>query len=340
MTTRVPFVRGGAEVLADGLVAALHRAGHEAVALSIPFRWYPAEHLLDEMLAARGLRLAGIDRVIGLKFPAYLVPHPRKVMWLVHQHRQAYDMWESGQSDIPDDARGRVIRDAIRAADARCFAGCRGLFAIAGNVAGRLHRFSGFEAEVLPMPLDAPERFGGGAYGPYILAPGRLSGLKRQALLIAAMAHVRAPVRLVIAGAPDVEGAGAALERQVAALGLQDRVTIDARFVPEAEMAALVNGALAVAYVPMDEDAIGYVTMEACQAAKAVVACTDSGGLLELLQDGDTGFVVAPEAAALGAALDRLGHDPALARRLGQQARARLLSRDITWERILARLLA
>ena len=41
-----------------------------------------------------------VDRLIGLKFPAYLIPHPRKVIWLLHQHRQAYDLWQHPLNDL------------------------------------------------------------------------------------------------------------------------------------------------------------------------------------------------------------------------------------------------
>ncbi|HZT81915.1 MAG TPA: hypothetical protein VFA26_16940, partial [Gemmataceae bacterium] len=80
-TVQVPFVRGGAEILADGLRDALRAAGHQAEIVAVPFKWYPPERILDHMLACRLLDLtetcgAGIDRVIGLKFPAYFVNHP------------------------------------------------------------------------------------------------------------------------------------------------------------------------------------------------------------------------------------------------------------------------
>ena len=34
------------------------------------------------------------DLVHGMGIPAYLIPHPDKVIWLLHQHRAAYDLWE------------------------------------------------------------------------------------------------------------------------------------------------------------------------------------------------------------------------------------------------------
>ena len=34
-----------------------------------------------------------VDLVIGMKFPAYLVAHSRKVLWIMHQYRAAYNLW-------------------------------------------------------------------------------------------------------------------------------------------------------------------------------------------------------------------------------------------------------
>ena len=42
-TVQVPFVRGGAEIQAEGLRDALRAAGHEAEIVAVPFKWrHPA----------------------------------------------------------------------------------------------------------------------------------------------------------------------------------------------------------------------------------------------------------------------------------------------------------
>ena len=81
-----PFVRGGAEELASHLCARLNSTrGAIAEVLRVPFSWEPFERLADEIFLNRTLQLSNVDRVIGLKFPAYLVPHHTKVLWLLHQ---------------------------------------------------------------------------------------------------------------------------------------------------------------------------------------------------------------------------------------------------------------
>src|SRR5215207_5445071 len=109
-----PFIWGGAEELTHHLVRNLTAHGIQAEAMRIPFSWEPAERLIDETLLCRSLKVVNTDRVIALKFPAYLVPHDNKVFWLLHQYRQVYDLWDVGQSNIPDTERGREIRRVIR----------------------------------------------------------------------------------------------------------------------------------------------------------------------------------------------------------------------------------
>ncbi|MGH7998270.1 MAG: glycosyltransferase family 4 protein, partial [Brasilonema sp.] len=83
-TVQVPFVRGGAEIHAESLLKALSSVGHDAELVSVPFKWYPPERILDCMLACRLLDVSescgqAIDKIIALKFPSYLIPHHNKV---------------------------------------------------------------------------------------------------------------------------------------------------------------------------------------------------------------------------------------------------------------------
>jgi glycosyltransferase involved in cell wall biosynthesis len=340
LSTMVPFVRGGAEELCDHLVRNLRlRRGVEAEAMRIPFTWDPAENLVEEMLIARSLGIVNVDRLIPLKFPTYLAPHPNKVPWLLHQYRQAYDLFDARQTNIARSPRGDALRNMIRSADDQAFRESQRIFTLSPTSADRLRRYNGFAAELLPAPLNDPELFPGGEAEGYVLASGRIGLGKRQHLLVQAMRHARG-LRLVIAGPPDRPEDAEQLRRLAAEEGVEDRLTLDLRFLPRADLARLVNGATAVAYLPFDEDSVGYVTMEAFHARKPVLTVTDAGGVLEIVQDGETGAVCEPTPEALGAALSALVAEPARAVRLGRNARARLDSRGITWPATIEKLLA
>jgi glycosyltransferase involved in cell wall biosynthesis len=339
LSNMVPFVRGGAEVLCDQLVVELKRHGVNAEAMRLPFTWDPAERLIEEMLAARGLKLWNVDRTIVLKFPAYLVPWPDKVFWLFHQYRQAYDLWDAGQSNIPRDARGAAIRAAIRQADNTAFAEAKAIYTISAKVSERLKHYNGWDSVPMPVPLDDPELFTGGAASGYILASGRINGGKRQHLLVEALRHAPG-VRLVVAGPPDTPEDALLLRRTAAAAGVEDRLTLDLRFLPRAELAALVNGASAVAYLPFDEDSVGYVTLEAFQARKPMLTVTDSGGVLRAVRHGETGLVAEPSPQALGAAMAQLMADAKAAARMGDAGRQLVGELAVGWPTIIERLLA
>jgi glycosyltransferase involved in cell wall biosynthesis len=228
-TVQVPFLRGGAEVLAESLCARLGSAGHEAETIALPFKSYPPERLLDQMLAARLFDLSEscgqrVDRVIGLKFPAYLVPHANKVLWLVHQHRSAYDLCAHPQWGLLSEPNGAAVRDAIRHADCELIPDARAVYTIARNVSHRLLKFNGIESAPLYPPPPGAEHFYCVAAADYLFFPSRLCPMKRQDLVLEALAFTREPVRIRFAGDPDTRQIGARLESRAGELGLQHRV--------------------------------------------------------------------------------------------------------------------
>lgn len=335
--TQVPFVRGGAEVLVDGLREALVAAGHRVDVVALPFKWYPKEEILKSALAWRLLDLTEangmpVDAVICTKFPTWAVRHPRKIAWVVHQHRQAYDWFGTPLSDFTNSAEDVALRRRIAEIDRRGLGECVARFAISGNVAARLKRSIGLEAEPLHVPIRL-EGLEPVAYGDYILSVSRLDRAKRVELLLEAMAEAGGDFRAVIAG--DGPEAGSLRER-AASLGLSERVTFTGR-VSDSELVRLYNEARAVFYSPVDED-FGLAAVEALTAGKPVVTVADAGGVLEFVEDGVTGLVsVKAEPCAIAPALSRLMADEALARRLGAAGQERVAG--LRWDRVVARLL-
>ena len=141
----------------------------------------------------------------------------------------------------------------------------------------------------------------------------------------------------------DVVVCGVALVRDEARVhldGLPDRPGVSHRVsflgaVSDAELPGLYRNALAVLYVPFDED-YGLVTLEGFLAAKPVVTATDSGGTREFVEDGVTGLVTAPEPRAIGEAIAQLHGARHMAAALGAAGRER--ARAITWDSVIDRL--
>lgn len=336
----VAFLRGGAEVLADALTERLVQAGHSVDLVRLPFAWQPVERIADAMLAASLTRIEGVDRVIALKFPAYLVPHDTKVVWLLHQYRQFYDLWTEPGKDGGNSAAASGVRDMVMRADTRSLSECKRVYTISPVSAGRLRRFNGLDAQVLYHPLHNAEDFRNAATGDYIFAGGRVNGFKRQLLAVQAMAMTRSSVRLVVAGAPGTEADREALEQARHDTGCADRITLILRYIDEAHKVDLVNQALACVYCPLDEDSYGYVTLEAAQASKALITTYDAGGVTDLVIDGLSGLVCPPEPKELGNAFDSLYRSPRTAEELGVGAHERMLELGISWDNVLDRLLS
>jgi glycosyltransferase involved in cell wall biosynthesis len=340
LNTAVPFVRGGAELLAEKLVLELERAGHEAELLRLPFAWSPPDRVVDSMVSAATLRIPNCDRLIALKFPTYLVPHDELVVWLLHQFRQAYDLWDH-EAGWPDGPREREVRDLVRGADRAALSGARAVFCNSVVTQARLAEHLGMHAEVLLPPLLQDDGFTSGPYGDYLLALGRISRAKRQHLAIEAMAQLPPGAgRLVIAGPPDGEEDAHQLRQLVADHGLADRVEVLDEFISEQRKRELLAGARAVVYLPVDEDSYGYVTLEAAHAQRPLVTAADSGGILTLVEDGVTGLVVAPEAAALATAFAALLGDEQHAAAMGAAMHRRALDLRLSWQGVVGRLLA
>lgn len=328
----VPGMRGGAEELADQLVAHLRLAGHQSELLRIPFSWEPPERLVEEMLMCRGMQVNNVDRVIAMKFPAYMMPFDEKVLWLAHQYRQAYDLWDAGQSNIPATPEGQQIRAAIMEADNSAFETVKDIFVVGRTVQERLLHYNKLESTILRAPLNDEELYTGGAYGDYIFAGGRINSGKRQHRLIEALAKLDGQQKLLIAGPADTPGDADRLRLLVEEHGLQDRVKLDLGFLPRQTIADYANNALACAYLPYAEDSYGYVTMEACQARKAVITVKDSGDLTELIHDGVHGWVCDDDTDQLAAAIADAFANRERTKELGRAAYAHWTGMNINWK--------
>lgn len=344
VTTQVPFIRGGAELHAEGLQRALTAAGHEAEIVAIPFKWYPPEKVLDHMLACRLIDLtevAGtrVDLLIGLKFPAYLVSHPNKVIWILHQHRTAYELWDHPTlGDLAFFPDGAQVRDVIRGADRQLIPQAKAVFANSKNVARRLDKYCGISAAPLYHPPPHADQFYCAPPEDYLFFPSRLCIPKRQALTLEALAQTRRPVQIRFAGVPDNPQYLKELQSLARKLHVEGRVRWLGQITEEEKRRQYAH-AIGVIYPPIDED-YGYVTLEALLAAKPLITCTDSGGPLEFVTDRRNGLIVEPKPAALAGAMDALWAERALAEEWGAAGRKLYDGLDINWPHVVKKLLS
>lgn len=341
-TVQVPFESGGAEVLVRDVCRALRDEGHQVDVVALPWSCTQIDQVMDQLTAFRILELEGgsrppVDRLVAMKFPAYLIRHPRKVVWMMHQQRQAYELWRDplGLSEV---AGGRQIREVVRRSDHLALSEARRVLTISPTVSARLRDYCGIESEALSPPPYSAERFYCAEAEDYFLFPSRLSPWKRQGLAVEALARTRKPVRLRFAGFALDDPQWHALERQAEELGVMDRVEA-LGFVDDNALLSSYAHALAVLFPPQEED-YGYVTVEAMLASKAVITCEDSGGPLEWIEHGTHGWVAAPDAEGLALALDEAWTDRNETRRRGEAGRRRYLASAASWPTIVERLLS
>jgi glycosyltransferase involved in cell wall biosynthesis len=328
---QVPFMYGGAELHMTNLVDALRERGHRADLVRLPTAWDRAR-IFDAALAWR-LAPVDADLVIATNFPSYFVRHPRKVVWLFHQHRAGYDAADSSWSDFGLDDESLETQRLLASWDNVALGEATRLFSTSHVVADRLARYNGLQAEALYHPPPLADRLGPGAFGDYVFCPSRFAQNKRPDRMIDALAHVRSPTRAVLAGDGPLR---AELEARARRAGASDRLDMPG-FVDDDRLVALFRDALAVVYAPHDED-YGYVTLQAFLAGKPVITASDSGGVLEWVEDGRTGIVTDGSPEAIGRAIDRLAGDRDEAARLGAAGRAAVEGLD--WGAVVDRLVS
>lgn len=326
-----PFMAGGAEMHMENLVAAFHRAGHQAELVRLPVAW-ESSRLFDAALAWRLVPLDA-DLVVATNFPSYFATHPRKVVWLFHQHRGAYEGADSDWSDIGLDEASLETQRLLADWDCRALEEANAVFATSRRVADRLQRFNGLDAIPLYHPPPLHDRLHTGPFGDYVFSPMRLERNKRPELLVESLAASSPDVKLVLTGPGSLQSE---LRTRAKRRGVTNRLAITG-FLDDAALIDRFAGALAVGYAPHDED-YGYVTLQAFLAGKPVITAQDSGGVLEWVEDGVTGVVTDGSPQGVGAAIDRLHRDRELARRMGEEGRRRVAG--LTWPAVVAELIA
>nr|WP_298375214.1 glycosyltransferase family 4 protein [uncultured Halomonas sp.] len=187
--------------------------------------------------------------------------------------------------------------------------------AISRNVTRRADYFpEGVPIQIIHHPSDLPV-FEGRHYD-YLFTVSRLDGPKRVDLLLRAFLQTEVDCELRIAGTGPMEA-------ELKEMAKDDPRVRFLGFVRDSDVVEQYRDALAVPFLPFDED-YGLITVEAMGAAKAVITCTDTGGVNEFVEHGVTGWSVAPEPTALAAAITQAVENPRRTQKMGKAAKARV----------------
>lgn len=340
VSTFVPFIKGGYRNIVEWLEHALRAEGHQVEVIYLPEVDAP-DTLYQQMAAFRWVDLSAADRVICFRPQAHLIQHHHKILWFIHHIRGFYDLWNNDlYRGCPDDDKHRGFRKALHDTDTAAIKEAKHVFTNSKVVSERLKRFNNVDSEVLYPPVFQPERFFCRSFNDEIVYVCRIENHKRQSLLIEALALTKTRVRVRLCGTSSSPAYPDELRAQITSLGVQQKVTLDDRWITEEEKAEILADCLAAAYLPEDEDSYGYPSVEASHASKAIITTSDSGGVLELVADGINGFVCEPNPEDLATVMDQLFNDRQFAKTLGNNARNRLDEIKISWPHVIERLLA
>jgi glycosyltransferase involved in cell wall biosynthesis len=186
------------------------------------------------------------------------------------------------------------------------------------------YRHAGVDAanlRVLPYGVEAAAPQRAARHHDIVLFAGRLIAHKGTDTLIRAFEQVPEPARLVVSGSgPELPR----LRRLAERLGLSERI----EFKGDRPAARELYPSARLVVVPsLWPEPFGLVGPEAMAHGLPVIA-SRVGGIPEWLADGEVGFLFEPgDVQGLADRINRLLFDRPLARRLGQQARARAGSR-------------
>jgi glycosyltransferase involved in cell wall biosynthesis len=372
----VPFCIGGAENLWWGILQHINQhTPHQADLIKIPSPEMNFWELVDSYKNFSKIDLTHFDAVISSKYPAWMVKHPNHICYLQHRLRGLYDTYHftgypetynskheeiialqhfmrgnegnrdgltevferleklRSNSHCPKNAfqfPGSLIREVIYFFDGIGLApsAIKKYAAISRNVKNRKSYFPlGSAVEVIYHPSNI-KAFRTGS-SDYLFTVCRLDSAKRISLLIQAMKYVKANIQLKIAGTgPDADS----LKKMA---GNDERIVF-LGFVNDQEIINLYGDALAVPYVPYDED-YGLVTIEAMMSGKPVLTTTDAGGPNEFIINSETGYSVPPDPQALAERIDYLCEHRDEAKEMGLTGRQ--LVSGINWENTVASLL-
>lgn len=336
-STIVPFVEGGGTFIVDWLEQKLREYGHQVDVLKIPFSSY-YRAMLPQMLALRRYHLEDqCDRLICIRMPSYLIPHPNKYLWFIHHYREVYDLWETKLDYLPKDAETYAIREYIKRADDVAFAEAKKIYTNSQIVSKRLWDFNGVASTPLYPPIYDPTQFFCQSYGDYVYYTSRICRPKRQHLAVEAMRYTKTPVKLKLSGKTEDSEYMKEIQQTIRRYHLEQKVEIIDRWITEEEKCRLFANCLSGVYIPYDEDSYGYPSLEAHESCKAMISCLDSGGTDELIVDGENGFLCQPTPQSLAEKFDFLYEHRDLCEKMGVRGKDRLNELGINWDTVIQR---
>lgn len=330
-TTYVPFGPPGLDLAAERLVQEMRNLDHDVDVVRVPFRT-GCETLIDRMLGLRCLDVTEsggnrIDRLVALGFPAYVIPHPAKAVWLTSYSPEGCAPWADTCDQTSDHTSKSFsgTRAQVSQSDRLFLGESRRVVVATRSLAECLHQRVGLIADVAYLP---PTRLATPPadikQGDYLVCPIDALSTTRQRLVHEAMTRATGSYLLRVVVKPrHMRDAGSWSD-------LGERVQVS-EVEQEDELERLIRGSRGLVYVPEHESQWTTALLYALEARVPVITTTDAGAPREIIRHQETGLVVEAFAPVLADAMSGLARDATRAARLGKAAYAAMERADVTW---------
>ena len=364
----VPFTLGGAEKLWFGLERYINiHTQHQCEIIKLPTKERNFWDLIESYYQFYHLDLSHFDMVISGKYPAWMTPHHNHHLYMLHPLRGLYDSY-CGNVDIQtDNTKIRYIIDYIDSKEAtikgafhlifqlkddksitntlfdfpspfirkiihffdkKAMTHIKNLSAISNTVANRENYFLKSSKVEVIYPPSTIENFETKTYS-YFFTASRLDAPKRIDMIIKAYKKAQTDIPLKIAGT------GFQYEYLKEIIDNDNKIEL-LGFVSDIELKEYYANAYAVIFIPKEED-YGLITIEAMSSSKAVITCSDSGGVLEFVKHKKRGLIAQPSIQSLSDQIKYLSANRELAISMGENAKKSI--ENISWQNTVKQLL-
>lgn len=371
----VPFTVGGIENLSWGLCEAINQqSGYYCELIKLPSREHGFWDLIHNYYNFYQLDVSHFDRVICMKYPAWMVQHEHCIIYMAHCLRGLYDTYENQPRPLEVEPGNPHVDSILKYMEENPrletldpffhmlfslekkgeipekyldFPGplirkiIHYLDAYAFSQAGKKRFYSISETvknrwEYFPAHAKVQV-----AYPPTMVKES-LPGEYRYLFVVSRLDR---PKRLDILIQAmhfvnsDIKlyiGGTGPMRAELQELAKGDKRIQFLGYVSDEDISGWYADSLAVPYFPYDED-YGLITIEAMLHKKPVITTVDAGGPTEFVVNQENGFITDLGAREIAARIDYLAAHPEEAKRMGERAYERV--KDITWEGLVNQLL-
>jgi glycosyltransferase involved in cell wall biosynthesis len=320
----------------------------------------------------KGLNLKSYDCVISTQPPSFCIDHPKNILLFYHHMKIYYDLFDIVMEvGLVDRNLHRLAADYVRDVDNSYLTNEKIYAAGSEHIKKRLIKYNGINKNLYNFSAGIDDEFfyySGKKEFLFPICVGRHEFPKRTELFIQAMKYLEIKGLIIgVGGRTDalknldtfltytyrIENKEInsnhlwksmffdalnldteKMNKSLSKANIQSNVEFCGR-VDKNKLIEYYAKSLCVVCPAYEED-YGLTAIEAMSFGKPVIACSDGGGYVELVKNGETGFIVEPDGKAIADAIKYLINNPDRLREMSKNAYEE--SRKYSWKNSLNQL--